>query len=179
MRHALALLLLLAPLGAVSAQAVFVVRHAEKASETERDPVLSAAGQARAAALDSALSGVRISAVIVTPFARTRATAAAVARRNGLTPIEVQVGTGGIAAHARAVATEVARHTGNVLVVGHSNTIGAVVAALGGAQDVGDLCDNEYRTLFVVFRNTGEATLRARFGGPNPANLPSCEAMRS
>jgi phosphohistidine phosphatase SixA len=117
--------------------------------------------------------------VIVTPFQRTRQTAALVARRNGLTPIEVPVGSGGVAAHALAVAAEVARHTGNVLVVGHSNTVGAIVGALGGPQDVGDLCDSEYRTLFVVFRNTSEATLRARFGGPNPAHLPACGQMRS
>ena len=96
-----------------SAQAVFVVRHAEKASETERDPVLSAAGEARAAALDSALADVRIAAIIVTPYHRTRATAAVVARRHGITPIEVPVGGGGVAAHAQAVATEAARHQGS------------------------------------------------------------------
>lgn len=169
------LALLLAPLVPVSSQAVFVVRHAEKASETERDPMLSAAGEARAAALDSALAGTPISAIIVTPYARTRGTAALVARRNGITPIEVGV-TGGVPAHARAVAAEVARHQGNVLVVGHSNTIGAVVAALGGSQDVGDLCDSEYRTLFVVLRTTPPATVRSQFGGPNPANLPACAA---
>lgn len=161
-----------------SAQAVFVVRHAEKASETERDPVLSAAGEARAAALDSALADVRIAAIIVTPYHRTRATAAVVARRHGITPIEVPVGGGGVAAHAQAVATEAARHQGNVLIVGHSNTVGAIVAALGGSKEIGDLCDSEYRTLFAVLRNTDGATIRARFGGPNPAHLAPCGTMR-
>lgn len=161
-----------------TAQAVVVVRHAEKASETERDPVLSPAGEARAAALDSAVSGLRFSAIIVTPFQRTRQTAAVVARRNGLTPIEVPV-TGGVAAHALAVATEAARHTGNVLVVGHSNTVGEIVAALGGSRDIGDLCDSEYQSLFIVLRNVPDATVRARFGGANPAHLPACGVMRA
>jgi phosphohistidine phosphatase SixA len=168
-------LLLLAPATPVSSQAVFVVRHAEKASETERDPALSAAGEARAAALDSVLAGTPISAIVVTPFARTRATAAVVARRHGLTPIEVEV-AGGVPAHARAIAAEVAKHRGNVLVVGHSNTVGAVVAALGGATDIGDLCDAEYQSLFTVLRTTPPATVRSRFGAPNPSHLPTCPA---
>lgn len=173
MRPLLAALLL--PLQLVSAQTAIVVRHAEKASETERDPVLSAIGQARAAALDSVLAGAKVTAIVVTPFQRSRETATVVARRHGLTPIEVPV-TGGVPAHARAVAAEVARHQGTVLVVGHSNTVGAIVAALGGSPDVGDLCDSEYQTLFTVL--PGGATLRSRFGAGNPAHLPACGVMR-
>lgn len=173
MRLLLAALLL--PLQLVSAQTAVVVRHAEKASETDRDPVLSAIGQARAAALDSVLAGARITAIVVTPFHRSRETAAMVARRHGLTPIEVPV-SGGVPTHARAVAAEVARHQGTVLVVGHSNTVGAIVAALGGTADVGDLCDSEYQTIFTVM--PGGNTVRTRFGGGNPAHLPACGAMR-
>lgn len=163
------------PLHLVAAQTAVVVRHAEKASETERDPVLSAAGQARAAALDSVLLGGQVTAIIVTPYHRTRETGALVARRFGLTPVEVAV-SGGVPAHARAVAAEVAKHKGTVLVVGHSNTVGAIVAALGGTADVGDLCDSEYQTLFVVMPDG--ATVRSRFGAGNPAHLPACGTMR-
>lgn len=173
MRLLLAALLL--PLHLAAAQTAVVVRHAEKASETERDPVLSAIGQARAAALDSALAGAKVMAIIVTPYHRTRETAAIVARRHGLTPIEVAV-AGGVPAHARAVAAEVAKHQGTVLVVGHSNTVGAIVAALGGTSDVGDLCDSEYQAMFTVL--PGGATVRNRFGAGNPAHLPACGAMR-
>lgn len=178
-RFSLALAALAPSTKTATAQAVVVVRHAEKASETERDPVLSPAGEARAAALDSAVSGLRFSAIIVTPFQRTRQTAAVVARRNGLTPIEVPVGSGGVAAHALAVATEAARHTGNVLVVGHSNTVGEIVAALGGSRDIGDLCDSEYQSLIIVLRNAPDATVRTRFGAANPTHLPACGVMRA
>ena len=175
MRSWLVAALLFAP-ALLPAQTAIVVRHAEKASETERDPMLSALGQARAAALDSALAGVKVTAIVVTPFHRTRETAAVVARRHGLTPIEVAV-TGGVPAHARAVAAEVAKHQGTVLVVGHSNTVGAIVAALGGSADIGDLCDSEYQALFTVL--PGGGTVRTRFGAGNPAHLPACAAMRS
>jgi broad specificity phosphatase PhoE len=173
MRLLLATLLL--PLHILSAQTAIVVRHAEKASETERDPVLSAIGQARAAALDSVLAGAKLTAIVVTPYHRSRETAAVVARRYGLTPIEVAV-SGGVPVHARAVAAEVAKHQGTVLVVGHSNTIGAIVAALGGPADVGDLCDSEYQTIFTVM--PGGNTVRSRFGAGNPAHLPACGTMR-
>jgi broad specificity phosphatase PhoE len=167
---------LLLPLHLMAAQTAVVVRHAEKASETERDPMLSAIGQARAVALDSVLAGAPIAAIVVTPYQRTRETAAVVARRHGLTPIEVPV-SGGVSAHARAVAAEVARHDGTVLVVGHSNTVGAIVAALGGTSDVGDLCDSEYQTVFTVL--PGGGTVRSRFGAGNPAHLPACGTMHS
>jgi phosphohistidine phosphatase SixA len=174
MRSLLLAAMLLAP-ATLPAQTAIVVRHAEKASETDRDPMLSATGQARAAALDSALAGVKVTAIVVTPYHRTRETAAVVARRHGLTPIEVAV-SGGVPAHARAVAAEVARHQGIVLVVGHSNTVGAIVAALGGPADIGDLCDSEYQTLFTVL--PGGGMVRTRFGAGNPAHLPACGAMR-
>jgi broad specificity phosphatase PhoE len=173
MRLLLATLLL--PLHLATAQTAIVVRHAEKASESARDPALSASGHARAAALDSVLAGVPIAAIVVTPYQRTRETAAVVARRHGLTPIEVPV-SGGVPAHARAVAAEVARHQGIVLVVGHSNTVGAIVAALGGPSDVGDLCDSEYQTVFTVL--PGGGTVRSRFGAGNPAHLPACGTMQ-
>ena len=157
-----------APAG-VAAQAAsqmfVVVRHAEKASETARDPDLSATGHARAAALDSALAAMPVSAIVVSPFQRTRQTAAVVAARHALTPIEVPIGREGVPAHARAVAAEARRHGGTVLIVGHSNTVGAIVAALGGDPTIGDLDDSDYRSLFVVVPS-GDAvgTIRVQYG---------------
>ena len=52
--------------------------------------------------------------------------------------------------HAKAVAEQVMKHAGGtVLVVGHSNTIPAIVGALGAPQPT-DLCDSEYDQVFVV-----------------------------
>lgn len=129
---------------------VLLVRHGEKASATDADPTLSAAGEARAAALAAALRDARVDAVVTTQLRRTQLTAAPVARTRGLAPIVVAT-AGGTAAHARAVAAAVrARPAGEtVLVVGHSNTLGPIIAALGGPT-VGDLCDGEYGTLFVL-----------------------------
>ena len=129
--------------------------------------VLSATGQARAAALDSALAGLEVTTVIGTPFVRTCQTAAVVARRHRLDCIQVPIGSGGIPAHAAQVAAEARRHSGAVLIVGHSNTVGAIVAALGGQPNVGDLADSDYQSIFMVLpQETGVGTLRTRFGAP-------------
>ncbi len=158
---------------------VILVRHAEKESEPGNDPPLTAAGQARAQALAGAVAAAGIDAIVVTPFRRTRDTAVPVAQERGLTPIEVQVGRD-IAAHVAAVADSVrARRSGaSVLVVGHSNTIPAIVTALGGPR-LPDLCDNQYAVLYVLsVPADGPARLvTASYGAPDPTDL-GCPTMR-
>jgi phosphohistidine phosphatase SixA len=160
----LALAAVLALADTTRSTVVYVVRHAEKAALPANDPVLSPAGIERALALDSLIGKSRpVVAVITTPTARTRATAAPVAARHGLTPIEIPV-RGGIAAHAREVADSALARQGIVLVVGHSNTVGYIVEALGGPK-VGDLPDTEYRSIWTVTLDKEKvAVVRARFG---------------
>src|SRR5258705_13492021 len=100
---------------------VIVVRHAEKAAEPAADPPLTAAGEARAEALVSAVGSLPVTAIVSTDFARTRSTAAPLAARLGLTPEIVDARAPD---HARALAQGVlARHRGETVgVVGHSNT---------------------------------------------------------
>jgi phosphohistidine phosphatase SixA len=156
---------------------VVVVRHAEKASETDRDPPLSALGVARAAALDSVLEHAKVVAIIVTPYRRTLETAMPVARRHMITPIVVPV-AGGVAAHAYAVAQAARGHDGVVLVVGHSNTVLPIVRALGGPT-LADLCDASYAQLFTVSTHGSGASrvIRTQFGAADPLHAASCPAM--
>ncbi|HEX5581485.1 MAG TPA: phosphoglycerate mutase family protein, partial [Gemmatimonadaceae bacterium] len=137
---------------------IIIVRHAEKAPAPADDPALSAEGQARARAIRDLLAAERVDAVIVTQFRRSRETAAPLAEARGITP-EVVPAQRDVAAHAREVADHVLRrHAGRtVLVVGHSNTIQAIAAALGGGPD-GEIDEREYDRVIVVVRPaTGEA----------------------
>jgi len=158
---------------------VVLVRHAEKADEPRADPPLTEAGRARAQALAAATASAGIGAVIATPFARTRETATAVAQARGLIPIEVPVGRS-VATHVAAVVEAVrARPPGEaVLVVGHSNTIPAIVTALGGPT-LSDLCDNQYAVLYVLsVPAEGPARLvTASYGAADPAPI-GCPTMR-
>lgn len=162
----------------LSAQAatrtVFVVRHAEKV-DNSRDPALSERGSERARALGDALAGAGLEGVVVTQFIRTMETARPAAEAHSLEPVVVAAGGASMSDHAAAVATTVRSLDADaVLVVGHSNTVPAIVAALGGPQ-MAELCDSQYANLFIlVVPESGETkTAHVRFGQPDPED-PSC-----
>lgn len=147
---------------------IFVVRHAERVSTTDRDSPLSETGHARARALADALADAGVDAVLTSQYLRTRQTAAPLAERLGLTPaIEpVESADASSEALARRVLSENRGET--VLVVGHSNTVHRIVRALGGAEHP-ELTEDEYGDIFlVIVRPGGEvATVRTRFGAPH------------
>jgi phosphohistidine phosphatase SixA len=172
--------------GIVMAQAapppamVVLVRHAERAAEPKDDPGLTEAGAARAGALAAALDQAGVTAIITTELRRTRDTAAPLAKARGLTP-EI-VAARGATAHAEAVAAAVRRHPGGVvLVVGHSNTVPSIIAALGGPK-LPDLCDAAYSDLFVLatagtpegLAAPGGRLVRSRYGAPDPPGASEC-----
>ena len=144
---------------------VLVVRHAEKAGPSGDVP-LSPAGELRALALVSVARQAGVTGIITTQFRRTRQTAAPMAESLGIVPQVVEA-TGAASGHARAVADTIrARYAGKtVLVVGHSNTIPAIVAALG-APPFPDLCDEEYDNLFMVVVSSegGTRLVLAKYG---------------
>ena len=130
-----------------AATTVILVRHAEKVSTPPADPPLSPAGEMRSRALLAALRDAGVSAIITTQFLRTKATAAPLAAALGIAP-EVVTASG--ATHAQDVAAAVRRHAGQtVLVVGHSNTVPAIIAALG-APEPPPICDESYDNLYIV-----------------------------
>src|ERR1035437_6052650 len=153
---------------------VIVVRHAEKDTLPPDDPPLTAAGAARALALDRALAAAGVQAVITTQLRRTRETARPIVERLGLVIQTVTRGAN-IAAHARAVAAAVRKAEGKtVLVVGHGETVGPIIAAPGGPK-IKDLCVHEYSHLFVLILEAGSTRfVRAEYGAPSPAPRDAC-----
>ena len=155
---------------------VLLVRHAEKAAQPPQDPPLSEAGSARAQALVAVARDAGVTAIITTQFERTRKTAEPTAAALHITPEVVDAGPA--AQHAKAVAEQVLKHAGGtVLVVGHSNTVPAIVGALGAPRPR-DLCDSEYDQVFVVV--IGDAgpprLIRSRYGAAS-AEDAACAAM--
>ena len=141
-------------------QLVMLVRHAEKAAAPKGDVALSDAGLLRAESLAAALADARVDAIVTTQFRRTRETAAPLARNRHLTPVVVPTADN-VEAHARAVAEAVRRLGPVVLVVGHSDTIPAIIHALGGPK-LPPLCDVQVRTtLHAVDDGTGAASARS------------------
>jgi len=165
---AIAMMLLSSASALAMDRLVIIVRHAEKKTDS-MDPSLTVEGQARAAALAKALAATRIDHVISTPVKRNTETAAPVVEASGAT-LEIIDVLAGLDAHVAAVADTIrARPAGDaILVVGHSNTVGHIVTALGGPE-IGDLDEAEYDTLFILtVGDDGSARLVvARFGVPD------------
>lgn len=138
---------------------VFVVRHAEKAKSNSDDPELSTAGKARAATLPAALGGAKLTAVFSTPYQRTQHTVDPAAKAHGL-PVQTvaadDINT--LVAKVRALPKGSA-----VLIAGHSNTVPAIIAALGVAEPV-TLGEDSFGDLFVVTLSDPPKLERRRFG---------------
>ena len=159
------------------ATVVLIVRHAERAPGSG-DPPLSEAGQARAGVLAEIGTLSAVSAIITTQFQRTRQTAAPLAESLGITP-QVVATRADIARHGNEIAAAVRQLAGKtILIVGHSNTVPGIVAALGGPK-FPDLCESEYDRLITMVLDAegGVRTVQTRFGTPTPVDS-SCAAMR-
>ena len=163
-------LLLLAVAGAAGAAAVappvttiYLVRHGEKdLSPGLSDPALTPAGEARAQELAKKLARHHPAALFTTDTRRTRATLAPLAQATGLTP-EVYD-----AKDQAALAARLSREFGGktVVVVGHSNTLLPLLAALGVAPLPGEIREEEYNYLFRVKLRQGQPArlVMSRYG---------------
>lgn len=151
------------PLGAQ--EVVYVVRHVEQGRG--EDPALTEAGRRRAEALAALLGEAGITAVYATEARRTRETAEPLARALGLEIRRVP------REETEALIARMAREEprGRVLVVGHSQTVPRILAALGHGEEV-SIGREEYDHLFLVVRS-GEGppvVLRQRFRA-DPADI--------
>ena len=122
---------------------VVVTRHAEKLDGD--DPSLSEAGRARALLLSGMLAESGVEAIYTTPYRRTRETIAPLAAATGLEARTMEA-----RATEELAARILAEHRGDLVVVaGHSNTVPALVTALG-APEVDAIPEERYGDLFVV-----------------------------
>ena len=147
---------------------VIFVRHAEKAAMPVDDPSLSPAGERRVAELTRQLRDADviqgIDAVYATPFRRTEETARPIAEALDLPLNNYDV------ADTEAIMEHIVKvHKGKIiLVVGHSNTLPALIGNMGASKRVPTIADNEYDNIYIVsipwFGKT--KTIRLRYGEP-------------
>ena len=142
---------------------VFLVRHAERADTVPgtpatmgNDPDLSEAGRVRAESLATLLKDAKISAIFATEFKRTQQTAAPLAKALGLT---VKIVT---SKDTAALVKQVKSAKGNVLVVGHSNSVPDVIKGLGVSTPV-SIGDDDFDNLFLVARDTPPSLLHLHY----------------
>jgi broad specificity phosphatase PhoE len=130
---------------ALSAQeAVYIVRHAERADQSSDSP-LSAAGRRRAVALARLLHDAGITHIYTSEKLRTLQTAAPFAAASHVRPRQRPAAEG--SALIRDLA-ELGAHD-RALVVGHSNTVPELLRGLGVPTPV-TIGDADFDNLFIV-----------------------------
>jgi phosphohistidine phosphatase SixA len=126
---------------------IYVSRHMRKGEGD--DPSLSAQGAAEAAQLAALLKDRGIATIFVTPTKRSRETAQPLANAMGAR-IETYNPRDNAALAKRAAAIP-----GSILIVGHSNTVPAIVAAVGGIPPAA-MSEDDYGRIFAIERATGK-----------------------
>ena len=154
-RTIVAVLSLVLAMGAAAAaqqsvRTVFLVRHAEKASAAP-DALLSPAGQKRAECLARTLRDAGIKQIYITDVKRTEQTATPLAAALKLKPTVIPAKDPNTLIRDLAYGAQ-----GNVLVVGHSDTLPFVLARLKAGSVT--IADNQYDQLFVVNITDGTAS---------------------
>ena len=142
--HILVLLLIAAPPAALAQEAVYIVRHAERADQSA-DSLLSDAGVARAASLARMLRDAGITHVFTSKLRRTIETARPLASALHLTPQQLE----GSDVPALAVKLSALGPRDRALVVGHSNTVPELLRALHVDPPI-TIADSEFDNLFIV-----------------------------
>ncbi|NOT50846.1 MAG: histidine phosphatase family protein [Chitinophagaceae bacterium] len=168
------LILLTAFIACSCGNTFYVVRHAEKAPPLAgmsvleaNNPPLSDSGAIRANDLKNCLISENIQHIFSTDFKRTRNTAEPL-RQLTNSPLIIynpkKDSTAAFIERLKAITK------GNVLVVGHSNTIDDIANMLTGETVVpGDLKDSEYDNLYVIKRKGKKFVFKGeKYGAPNP-----------
>ncbi|HEY3662387.1 MAG TPA: histidine phosphatase family protein [Chthoniobacterales bacterium] len=138
---------------------IFLVRHAERAAISGRVPPdtgLSAAGRARAQSLAQLLKDAKLTAIFTSEYKRTEQTAAPLAESLGIRPEVIA------ADDLRSLLSKMKSARGNVLVVGHSNTLPQIINALGVSERVA-ISESDYDNLFLVVRDPEPRLVRLHF----------------
>src|SRR6059058_3927521 len=139
-----------------AAPVIFIVRHAEKTRASDNDPDLSLQGQKRADSLAHILKDSQITSVFVTEFKRTQETAAPTAKAAHVSSTMIP------ASDVGALVEKLRALNGNVLVVGHGNTIPDLLKALGIATPV-SIPEDDYSEIFAVLVGDAPQLLRLHY----------------
>lgn len=130
--------------------AFFLVRHAEKADQSE-DPPLTEQGHARARGLARLLKDAGVETIYSSDFVRTRDTAAPLASALGLEVTSYDPKA------LPELAERLLSSPGRYLVVGHSNTTPEMAGLLGGEPGA-PIPEDEYDRIYVLTRHPGAGT---------------------
>jgi len=145
---------------------IILVRHAEKAQDGTSDPPLTSRGKTRAQELAYILKYIPLEAVYSTPYKRTQQTALPTAEAHSL-----QVNSYSSGEEESFLKKILSTYAGgNVLIIGHSNTVPVLANYLAGSTHFSPLDDFTYDNIFIASVPQKGLTVitRLRFGEHTP-----------
>lgn len=147
----------------------YVVRHAEK--DTGRNPVLTEAGKKRAGDLYRRLENSNITQIYSTNYARTKMTGDSLRLYQKIDTIHYAADTTGEGL-SRQLQNNFKKNT-SVLIIGHSNTVPAIIRKLGVVDYfVKELDEKQFDCLFIITIKAGHVSLqREVYGEKSKLNL--------
>lgn len=147
---------------------IYIVRHAEK--EAGKDPVLTAAGNARAGDLMRALKNESIQKIYVSRTRRSQMTGDSMRIQLGIDTVHYTADT--LCDNLVAAIMEHRDFGKTILVIGHSNTIPKIIRKLGVLDyPQADLPDNEFDNLFLVTYKKEKAIVKkTKYGASSSAS---------
>jgi broad specificity phosphatase PhoE len=126
----------------------YLVRHAEKVTTdpSNKDPLLTENGQKRATDLAKKLKKKKITAIYSTDFQRTKLTAKPLSDK---LKIDTKIYNAKL---LKEFTSSVLKENtgGNILIVGHSNTVLETIEALGGKRPFTEITEQDYDYFFTV-----------------------------
>ena len=136
---------------------IFIVRHAEK--ETGKDPLLTAAGNARAGDLMRALQNENIQKIYVSRTRRSQNTADSLRLQLKIDTVHYTADT-----VCDNLINSIIEHSDfgkTILIIAHSNTIPQIIRKLGVVDyPYGNIPDNNHDQLFIVTYKKEKAKLK-------------------
>ena len=156
----LAVLLLVATMHRVQAQeAIYVVRHAERADDSA-DAELSSEGMRRSNNLSALLASAGVNRIFTSERKRTIQTAAPLAKALRIESAIVDASD----EDALIQRVRASRPSDRVLIVGHSNTVPSIIRRLGAKESI-TIPDAEFDNLFIVVpqKNAPSTLLRLKY----------------
>jgi len=133
------------PSEALSQQTVILVRHADR--DTSVPDGLTPEGRIRASALAATLKDAGVTLVVRSNTIRTRETALPIVQARGIPEKVIKADDEHVKNACEAIRSSGAN--GVVLYVGHSNTIGPLLAKLGYKGDV-TIGEQEFGNMFIL-----------------------------
>jgi phosphohistidine phosphatase SixA len=154
------------PAHAQNVRTIYLVRHADKASN-DTDAPLNDAGRRRAECLANTLANARIQQIFTSDLQRTRQTAAPLAEKLHLKPVAVS-----LSKPDELIEAVRSGKAASVLVVWHDATLPKIMLALG-APAITPIAHTEYDRFFILTLTDGTPHSQTGF-----ADLRYCDCTK-